>query len=84
MKYAAALNNAGQTQVANELQRLGLNWGVIATCAEIEQSAKFGEMSEGDGMEYEISNFAAGIKSYGALGFIEIEPNHIRFEEMDD
>ena len=79
--FASCLNEAGQAHVAAELNRLGLNWSVSGTCSEIEDKPGFMDLTSGSSYDYEISNSAAGKRSYGAFGCIEIlADKHVEFE----
>ena len=79
--FASCLNEAGQAHVAAELNRLGLNWSVSGTCSEIEDKPGFMDLTSGSSYDYEISNNAAGKRSYGAFGCIEIlADKHVVFE----
>ena len=81
LPFASCLNEAGQAHVAAELNRLGLNWSVSGTCSEIEDKPGFMDLTSGSSYDYEISNSAAGKRSYGAFGFIEIlADKHVAFE----
>lgn len=85
--FPAFLNETGRKHVAEELARLDLSWDVAATCSDIENKISFGDLVQGrgDGMDYEISNIRAGIKSYGAYGSIEIlADEHVYFEASDE
>ena len=74
--YPACLNDAGQAHVGAELERLGLDWDVSATCSDIEDKLSFGNLTKGNGdtMDYDIR---------GGRGFIEIEADkHVTFADM--
>lgn len=82
--FPAHLNEAGQAHVRAELERLGLDWDVSATCSDIEGKISFGDLTKGNGntMDYEIRNVDVGKSSYGVFGFIEIEADrHVHFRE---
>lgn len=84
IKFAAYLNEAGRAHVAKRLSELGLDWDVDATCSEIAEQPGFMDMAQGVSYGYEIRNIDAGKASYGALGFIEILPEHAVWQEVDD
>lgn len=82
--FAAYLNEAGVAHVAEELKRLGLDWDVSATCSEIAEKPGFMDMDQDGSYEYEISSIDAGKRSYGAFGWINIEPIHVHWEPLED
>ena len=82
--YASYLNKAGINHVAEELDRLGLDWDVEATCADITDTNSFMDMQPGDDCQYEISNIKAGRRGYGAYAFITISSEHVIWEKMED
>jgi len=53
---ATALNDAGQTHVANELNGLGLSWDIQATCSEIEEMPDFQNVLTVGTVKYETPN----------------------------
>lgn len=86
--FATALNTAGQTHVASEIERLGLGWDVDSTLTEIEGEAGFGDLVQhsDDVCYYEISNNQAaqagvGSAGHGVFATIEILADvHVQFE----
>lgn len=85
------LNEEGQAHVADELQRIGLDWDVSAVCSEIEQKNGFMHMrpNSDDTYDYEITNNEASLaglcnSGYGVYAYIEITTQMVRFEEMDE
>lgn len=86
-KYPTALNADGQDHVGRELERIGLDWDVQATCDSIEQTVSFSEVKPGssDRFSYEISNIAVGKSGYGIFATIEIDADqHVRFETVEN
>lgn len=85
MEFYAYFNKAGRQHAADELERLGLDWDADATCDEIAGKSSFHDLEPGvgDSMDYEISNFEVGKKSYGVFGYIEIcADKHVTFEAV--
>lgn len=81
--FASNLNESGVAHVASELDRLGLDWDVSATCSDIEQKPGFMGMEPDDRYDYEISNIAAGKRGYGVFGWIDIRQEHVQWEPRD-
>ena len=84
MKIPSSLNEVGQAHVEARLAEVGLDWSLDRVCSEIEGKSGFMSLTPGDSYEYEISNISAGIKSYGAFAYIEIDADkHVTWVEAD-
>jgi hypothetical protein len=84
-KIAMGFNEAGTKHLDAELARLGLDWDRDATATVICGKDGFQDIGvDGACYEYEISNVRAGKKSYGVHGTIEIGPEHVWFDEVED
>ena len=86
------LSDEGQSHVAAELKRHGIDWDLGAVCTEIEDKMLGGmdtiRAGSDDTYDYEITNNAAsraGVcqPGYGVFAYIEITAAMVRFEEAD-
>ena len=77
---ATALNSKGQAHVEAELDAMGLDWSVPATCSEIEEKAGFADILTTGEYRYEITYMMLGKFSYG---YISITPDMVMTETVE-